>query len=437
MSTVSLERAEERYAPGLLSPSDRMLLDGVRDFVRERVIPVRRELEAGTRAGRDDYQELLARMVPLGLQGCALPEEYGGSGINSALTLAVLAEELGRGDASLGISALAAAPALLPAVRAGNAEVMGALAPRLCGGIPFTGSLALEEDSAYRGLEESGMLRHDLRARASLSGDRWRIEGRKVRVANAGREGFLCVACRDGEAGGKGGIALIYAVFPGQGMAVSEGREMAGLRGARLGDVLFEGAELPSGFRAAGPQQEEALLLEALALSRVLTSALAAGAARGALEGALDFTRERPAAGKPIRQHSVCAALLADAAASLQAARDGFAAAAAFIDGNRQPGLEGARRVLARASLAKLSCCRAAVEVVNRAMELMGSYGYVSDYHIEKYWRDIKVLQLLEGGTLGARLDAAHWHYPFERFCRNQLYEEMQRRRRGEEIQEG
>jgi len=428
MGAVDLRSWEEGWAPGMLAPSDLMMLKSVRSFVEAEIVPRRRELEEGTRSGSKGYEEVLARMVPLGLQGCTLPEERGGGGISSALTLAALAEELGRGDASLGWAALCGEVALRPAVRADNREVMEALAPPLCGNASFPGALALFEEEGCSGLEESGLWDLSLSTRAVPAGEGWELRGRKDWVANSARAGFFCVAAS--VEGGKGtdALGLFYVIPPVPGLAPAGERDMGGLRGAQLGDLEFREVKLPAGFRAAGPGRDAVLLEEAEALARLLAAALAVGAGWGGLETALEFTAERPAAGKPIRQHSVCAAILADVASSLQAARDCYAAAAAFLDHNPVE-REGEEGVLPRASLAKLFCCRAAVEATNRCMELMGSYGYVSDYPIEKHWRDAKILQLLEGGTYGARLDAVRGIYRFERFHPNELYEEMQRRR--------
>jgi len=429
MSREGSERLEGRYAPGLLPRQDLMLLGNVRDFVEREIIPVRKELEAGTRGGFREYEEMLAAMVPLGLYGCSLPEEYGGGGMTSALTLAALAEELGRGDASLGMAVLSGCLALRPAVRADNREVLEAFSSLFCGGDPFTGALALYEEEGCGDLEDSEAYWRLLATRARGEEGGWVLDGRKDRVTNAGRAGVFCVACREEGAGGEEAIALVYTGCPAPGLRLAGERQMAGLRGARYGDIELKGLKADGGFRAAGPGRDAELLRECLALARLLACALAVGTAQGALEEALDFTRERPAAGKPIRQHGVCAALLADAASVVQAARDCYAAAAARFDrGGEEAGGES-RGMLSRASLAYVFCCRAAVDVTNRCMELMGSYGYVSDYHIEKYWRDAKALQLSAGGAQAARLDAARGLYPLESFCRNELYEEMQRRR--------
>ncbi len=424
MSAVELKGWEGSFPAGLLSPSDIMMLRNVRSFVEAEVLPRRRDLEASTRSGGRDYEDMLARMVPLGLQGCTLPEERGGGGVSSALTLAALAEELGRGDASLGWAALCGEAALRPAVRAGNVEVLERLAPPLCGDAPFTGALALFEESGCSGLEESGQWYPALGTRAAPADGRWELNGRKDRVTNSMRAGFFCVAAAAEEGEGEGGIGLFYLIPPLEGLAGAGERDMGGLRGAQLGDIELKGVRVPSAFRAAGPEEDTALLEDAQALARLLAAALAVGAGWGALHEALEFSAERPAAGKPIRQHSVCAAILADAASSLQAARDCYASAAAFLDRNTAEDAPG-HQALARASLAKLFCCRAAVEATNRCMELMGSYGYVSDYHIEKYWRDAKLLQLMEGGTYAARLDGARWLYPFDPLFPNPLYEEM------------
>ena len=101
MVQVSIEKKEDRFNQDLLGPSDRLLLENIRKFVDDEIMPVRRELDESARSDFKLADEMYEKLLPLGMQGGFLPEEYGGMGLTSALTTALLAEEMGRGDASL------------------------------------------------------------------------------------------------------------------------------------------------------------------------------------------------------------------------------------------------------------------------------------------------------------------------------------------------
>src|SRR4030042_504863 len=101
MAQVSTERKENRFVQELLSPSDKLLINSTRDFVEEQIMPVRREMDASTRSDFKEFEAAQRKLLPLGLQGGFFPEEYGGMGLTSVLTTALIAEELGRGTAYL------------------------------------------------------------------------------------------------------------------------------------------------------------------------------------------------------------------------------------------------------------------------------------------------------------------------------------------------
>lgn len=116
-------------------------------------------------------------------------------------------------------------------------------------------------------------------------------------------------------------------------------------------------------------------------------------------------------------------------AIGIQSGRDLYFNAARVLDSLDEVPERASDSALSRASLARAYCCRAAVEVTNRAMELMGSYGYVTDYHLEKYWRDAKMLQLAEVPAEQLKLDVARGYYEFSFLHPNPLYEELRKRK--------
>ncbi|MDD3717417.1 MAG: acyl-CoA dehydrogenase family protein [Actinomycetota bacterium] len=426
MAQVSIERKENRFVQELLSPSDKLLLSSTRDFVDEQIMPVRRELDESTRSDYGLVEETLKKMLPLGLQGGFLPEEYGGMGLSSALTTALLAEEMGRGDAALFTSLMGGILAMRPAIKTDNREVLEHFAPRfvqedeLC-----LGCFAATEPQGGSDIENADLMGSGITCAAALRDGQWVMDGTKVWSVNAGLAGAYCVVASTDQSLGDEGIALVYVEVPTQGFTFLGFEDKEGLRGSRQGGFELKGVRVPEGWRAAGPGWDAELLWDNQAFARIVSAGLAIGMAQGTLDEVLAFTTDRIAAGKPIRQHTVCATMLADIAMGIQAGRDNYVNAAYLYDRPEVYGDGASVHMLSRASAAKVFCCDAAINVTNRAMELMGSYGYVTDYYVEKYWRDAKTLQLWEGGAQLSRLDVVRGYYDFDQFHRNELYERI------------
>lgn len=431
MQRAAMENKENRFVADLLSDEDRMLVGSLREFVEREIMPARRELDQEARKGGDElFQDLLNKLRALGLPVGVLPEEYGGSGIGSALTLALAAEEVCRGDASLFQAVAGSLLALRPAVLSENDEVLQHFGPLFARGgeseVAYLGCFAVQESPATGDILNVHLLGTNLATRAVREKEYWSLRGEKVWCLNAGRAGMCCVVAGEDGSQGREGLVLAYCEADAEGYRLLGRRETAGLLSASFGDIRFEDVRVPLSWRAAGPGEDAEILLDNLAFSRLLAAASCVGIAQGAFEEVLDFTSERPAAGKPIRQHSVCACILADIATAIQTGRDAYACAAGVFDRAGRDERSSAA-MLSRASLARHYCGRAAVEATNRAMELMGSYGYVTDYHVEKYWRDARTLQLWEVVPQQLRMDIAGGYYRLDPLHPNPLYEKISR----------
>jgi alkylation response protein AidB-like acyl-CoA dehydrogenase len=141
---------------------------------------------------------------------------------------------------------------------------------------------------------------------------------------------------------------------------------------------------------------------------------MAVGSAQGAFETVLEYTKSRVVAGKPIREHSICAGMLADMAIGIETARAYYLTAARMFDHPETYGPQESFEHLSRGSIAKVYGAEVAIMVTNKAMELMGSYGYTREYNVEKYWRDCKEIQLWEGGAQLGRFDVVRGYYDFQ-----------------------
>jgi len=182
----------------------------------------------------------------------------------------------------------------------------------------------------------------------------------------------------------------------------------------RNADIYFDNARVPLSYRAAGPGRDAELMKYNLVIGRVASAAAAVGSARGAFEEVLKFTETRIVGGKPVREHSIAAGMLAEMATGIETARAHYLMVADMMS---QPDFFGpahSEALLSQASISKNYATEMAISVTNKAMELMGSYGYIRDYHVEKYWRDVKEVQLWLGGAQLGRFDVVRGYYPYK-----------------------
>lgn len=426
MEAVSIENKGNRFIKDFMSEQDQMLIEMVGGFVDEVIMPIRRDIE---QSGRSDFkliEDLQRKLIPLGFMSGFLPEEYGGMGIDSALTISVLAEEFARGDASFFCSVAGGWWAMRPAIFAENKAILDEFAPKFLGDDLYIACFAMTEPSGGCNIENMDMHGLGINTRARLDGNDWVINGSKVWPTNSGIANLYLTVCNTDPNLGDDGIALIYVPSPIDGFSFGRFEDKAGFRASREGDFYFDNVRVPREYRAAGPGRDAELLHDNLVFARIFSSAWAVGIAQGAFDEVLAFTKDRLAAGKPIRQHSMAAGILADMAIGIQVGRDAYVNAAYMYDHPETYGKRHSKQMLSRASIAKVFCADAAVEATNKAMELMGSYGYVTDYHVEKYWRDVKIIQLWEGGAQLGRLDVARGIYEYDQFYKNEVYEKLQ-----------
>ncbi len=155
------------------------------------------------------------------------------------------------------------------------------------------------------------------------------------------------------------------------------------------------------------------LLRSNVAWGRLTSAPMALGNAQAVLETVIEYTATRAYGGKPVRNHSLQAAMIAEMAIAIESARAFYLGVAAMFNDRKRFGNPGDDFLLGRASAAKVYACEVTERVCNRAMELMGAYGYSPDYHVEKYLRDSKIIQLWLGGPQLAALDVAQSYYAY------------------------
>jgi alkylation response protein AidB-like acyl-CoA dehydrogenase len=403
-----------KYPDVFLTDQDRLVVNVIRDFVEREIMPVRQQID-------DDRDHVIVRRIleglsSLGLMRAGLPQEYGGMSAAgtgpSGVTMSLVLEEISRGDSGIAVAAAVTAWALMPAVFAENKAVLEMLAGMFGGQELRLGCFAMTEPAGGCDIENLAALRgRTIQTKAVVDGDEWVISGAKRFPSNAGVADIYCVVCQTEADLGEEGIALIYVPSPWEGLSFGKFENKAGMQADRNADIYFDGVRVPRQYRAAGPGADARLMKRNLTAGRVASAAMAVGNAQGAFERVIEYTGARVVQGRPIRQHSMCAGMLADMAIGIETARAYYLQSAYMVDRPQTYGETDSEVTLSRASLAKAYACDVAVMVTNKAMELMGSYGYMREFDVEKYWRDCKEVQLWLGGAQLARLDVVRGYY--------------------------
>jgi len=349
----------------------------VRSFVDREVLPCAADLDVH---GQFPHT-LFKRLGDLGYLGLRYPEDVGGQGADFA-TACVLYEELAAG--SLSLAAIAAMQSLMGThfvFRYGTDEQRRQyLVPALKG--EKIGTFALTEPEAGSDLGA-------LRTRADRTATGWRLRGSKTWITNAPVADFLTVGAKTSDEPGLGNIALFLVDARTPGFEVGKPIEKLGTRSSLTSEVHLD-CELPAdallGAEGEGVKNVGGLLSEI----RVMTAALAIGLARRALDDSARYAAERRAFGKPIGEHQLITGKLGSMATDLQAARVMTYDAAERID--------RAESVTTVAAMTKLFATEVCARIVDEATRVYGSYGFATEYPVQRYFRDARFL-LSGGGT--------------------------------------
>jgi alkylation response protein AidB-like acyl-CoA dehydrogenase len=401
-----------RYGEFITTDEDRMLLTTFREYVNKEVMPVRMKIDED----RAVFDKCYEGLVKLGIQKRGFSKRYGGLEIRSAITIGALTEEIARGDSGLALHSLLAPWVMGPAMGARNTTVMDKYMPILCQDEPFTCCMALTEPAGGANIEDEAQHGRTIRTIARLDGDEWVINGEKMWPSGAGIADLYGVTCTTDPELGEEGVAFIYVPADAPGLSFGKPEDKMGMKLSDINAAIyFDNVRVPREYRASmEPGMDWKLLLNALSWGRLTSAPMALGNAQAVLEIAIDYSATRSYSGKPVRNHTLQAAMLADLAIWVESARAYYLHVSAMFDNRARYGLPGEKFLMGKASAAKVYACDVTERVCNKAMELMGSYGYAREFHVEKYLRDSKIIQLWEGGPQLARLDTARSYYSME-----------------------
>jgi alkylation response protein AidB-like acyl-CoA dehydrogenase len=361
----------------LLSEDHRAVQDAVRTYVQAEVAP-----HAATWDKTHQFPAAALRgLAALGCYGVAVPAELGGAGLDY-LALAVILEEVAAGDgATSTIVSVNNCPVCSILMAFGNAEQQQRFLVPLARG-EMLGAFCLTEP--HVGSEAGG-----LRTTARREGDFYVLDGVKQFITSGQHGDVAIVMAVTDKAAGKKGISAFLVPTATPGYTVARLEDKLGQHASDTAQIRFENCRIPAANRLGDEGMGLKIALSGLEGGRIGIASQAVGMARAAFEAALTYSKDRTSFGQPIFQHQAVQFKLADMATQIEVARQMIFHAAALKDAG-QPCLK-------EAAMAKLFASEMAERVCSDAIQVHGGYGYVSDFPVERIYRDVRVCQIYEG----------------------------------------
>lgn len=360
-----------------LSEEQQMIVDIARQITDERIIPARAELDEKHEFPR----QILNEMASADLFGVPIPEEYGGFG-GGCMEIVLALEQLGRGCIGVGTAFAASSLGIYPLLFAGSEEQKKKYLPLVATGEKFS-AFGLTEANA--GSDASG-----INTTAVLDGDEWVLNGTKQWITNGGEaQIYTVVAMTDRNKGARG--ASMFVVEEGDpGFSCGPKEKKMGIRASSTTELIFKDCRIPKDRLIGRKGTGFITVMKTLDASRPGIAALGVGLGQAALDEAARYAKQRVQFDKPIIAFQAVQHMLADMAISIEAARALTYNAARYIDSKP-------KNISKASSMSKVFATDMAMKVTTDAVQVMGGYGYMSEYPVEKMMRDAKILQIYEG----------------------------------------
>ena len=362
----------------------KMIQNMVCDFAKDEILPIAKELDKNGSFPR----EIVKKMGKLGLMGINVPAKYGGSELDTiAYSTAII--ELAKVDASVAIT-MASHTSLgtLPLLLFGNERLKKKHLPKIASG-EMLSALGLTE--AHDGSDVGS-----IKTTATKVGEKYIINGEKIFITNAGEAGLLSFTSRIIEKGRDKGIGVFIVSTDMKGLRIGEKENKMGWRACDTRSVYFENMELDFSnmlyFSKSGINQ----FLKSLTLGRISIGALSIGTAKAAYQKALGYSNDRFAFNKPINHFQSNSFKLADMATKIEASELLVYHASWLRDKGEN--------FIKEAAMAKLYASEVAMEITREAIQIHGGYGYVHEYDVERFFRDAKILEIVDGTSEIQRL---------------------------------
>ncbi|PVY76242.1 putative ACYL COA DEHYDROGENASE OXIDOREDUCTASE PROTEIN [Cupriavidus taiwanensis] len=361
----------------LLTPEQEMIRDAVRQFAQEVIAPQAAQWDRDKTFPKDVHRELAG----LGAYGVAVPEQYGGAGLDY-LSLALILEEIAAGDGgtSTVISVNNCPVCSMLMSFASEAQKQQWLVPLARG--EMLGAFCLTEP--HVGSDASA-----LRTTAVRDGDHYVLNGVKQFITSGQNADVAIVLAVTDKAAGKRGISAFIVPTSTPGYVVARLEDKLGQHSSDTAQILFEDCRVPAANLLGDEGGGYKMALSGLEGGRIGIASQSIGMARAAFEAALAYAKERESFGQPLFQHQAVQFRLAEMATRIDVARQMVWHAAALRDAGRP--------CLKEAAMAKLFASEMAERVCSDAIQVFGGYGYVSDFPVERIYRDVRVCQIYEG----------------------------------------
>jgi alkylation response protein AidB-like acyl-CoA dehydrogenase len=354
-----------------------MVRDALRTFVREAITPHAAAWDRERTFPKDVHRQLAG----LGAYGVLVPEAYGGAGMD-ALALALILEEIAAGDGgtSTAISVNNCPVCSILLTYGNDAQKRDWLTPLARG--EMLGAFCLTEPQA--GSDASA-----LRTTATRDGNAYVLNGVKQFITSGKNGNVAIVMAVTDKAAGKRGISAFIVPTDTKGYVVARVEDKLGQHSSDTAQIIFEDCRVPAANLIGAEGEGYRIALSGLEGGRIGIAAQSVGMARAAFEAALSYAKERESFGAPLFSHQAVQFRLADMATQLEAARQLIWHAASLKDAG-QP-------CLTEAAMAKLFASEAAERICSAALQIHGGYGYLSDFPVERIYRDVRVCQIYEG----------------------------------------
>ncbi|BEU20070.1 acyl-CoA dehydrogenase family protein [Paraburkholderia sp. 22B1P] len=361
----------------LLDQDHLMIRDAVRTFVRDAVTPNAAQWDRERTFPVDVHRQL----AELGAYGVLVPEEYGGAGLD-ALALALILEEIAAGDGGTSTAiSVNNCPVCSILLTYGNEQQKRDWLTPLARG-EMLGAFCLTEPQA--GSDASA-----LRTTATRDGDAYVLNGVKQFITSGKNGNVAIVMAVTDKNAGKRGISAFIVPTDTPGYVVARLEEKLGQHSSDTAQIIFDNCRVPAANLIGAEGEGYRIALSGLEGGRIGIAAQSVGMARAAFEAALAYAKERESFGQPLFAHQAVQFRLADMATQLEAARQLIWHAASLKDAG-QP-------CLTEAAMAKLFASEAAERICSAALQIHGGYGYLSDFPVERIYRDVRVCQIYEG----------------------------------------
>lgn len=362
-----------------------MLKDTIARLAKEQIAP--------GAAARDEKGEFSWDSAEIlrenGLFGADFPEKYGGSEMG-LLSLCLIIEEIAKVCASTSVILLVHELGSIPIFLAGNDDQKEKYLPKLATGENLV-AFGLTESNA--GSDVSG-----LRTKAVREGDNYVLNGTKTFISHADVADVICIAAKtDTSVPGHKGISMFIIEKDSPGLSIGKHENKLGIRGSSTVEIILEDVRVPATNILGHEGMGFSIIMKTLDLTRIPVAAQALGIAQGALDYAISYTKERTQFGKPLFSFQGLQWMMADMTTQIEAARQLTYKAASLFE-NVPKNLDRLSNELIRYSaMAKLAAADTAMKVTTDAVQLLGGYGFVKEYPVERMMRDAKITQIYEG----------------------------------------